>query len=80
MIEDINERQPQIVLVGMGTPRQELWVDRYAGRLGGAVVWTVGALFDHISGHVSSRRMWRRYLIENPEFVWRVLEARRNGR
>lgn len=80
VIEDINERQPQIVLVGMGTPRQELWVDRYADRLGGAVVWTVGSLFDHISGHVSSRRMWRRYLIENPEFVWRVLGARRNGR
>ena len=80
VIEDINERQPQIVLVGMGTPKQELWADRYADRLGGAVVWTVGALLDHVSGHVPSRRTWRRYLIENPSFVRGVLaEARRSG-
>ena len=51
VIEDINAHQPHIVLVGMGTPKQELWVDRYAAHLGGAVVWTVGALFDYVSGH-----------------------------
>lgn len=59
VIEDINERQPQIVLVAMGTPKQELWVDRYADRLGGAVVWTVGASFDNITRH-EPRRRWRR--------------------
>ena len=30
VIEDINAHAPRIVLVGMGTPKQELWVDRYA--------------------------------------------------
>lgn len=81
VIEDIIERQPQIVLVGMGTPKQELWVDRYADRLGGSVVWTVGALFDHVSGHIPPRRIGRRYLLENPEFAWSVLtKARRRGR
>jgi N-acetylglucosaminyldiphosphoundecaprenol N-acetyl-beta-D-mannosaminyltransferase len=80
VIEDINERQPQIVLVGMGTPKQELWVDRYADRLGGAVVWTIGALFDEISGR-DSGGTWRRCLVENSEFLLRVLaETRRTGR
>jgi N-acetylglucosaminyldiphosphoundecaprenol N-acetyl-beta-D-mannosaminyltransferase len=50
VIEDINAYRPRIVLVGMGTPKQELWVDRYADRLDGAVVWTVGSLFDYVSG------------------------------
>ena len=50
VIEHINAHRPRIVLVGMGTPKQELWVDRYADRLDGAVVWTVGALFDYVSG------------------------------
>ncbi len=58
VIEDINAHAPRIVLVGMGTPKQELWVDRYAERLDGAVVWTVGALFDYVSGRVPRAPRW----------------------
>ncbi len=58
VIEDINMHGPRIVLVGMGTPKQELWVDRYADRLDGAVVWTVGALFDYVSGHIPRAPRW----------------------
>jgi N-acetylglucosaminyldiphosphoundecaprenol N-acetyl-beta-D-mannosaminyltransferase len=58
VIEDIVEAHPRIVLVGMGTPKQELWVDRYADRLGDAVVWTVGALFDYVSGHTPRAPRW----------------------
>jgi N-acetylglucosaminyldiphosphoundecaprenol N-acetyl-beta-D-mannosaminyltransferase len=58
VIEDINLHSPRIVLVGMGTPKQELWVDRYADRLDGAVAWTVGALFDYVSGHVPRAPRW----------------------
>ena len=58
VIEDIAAHQPRIVLVGMGTPKQELWVDRYAERLEGAVVWTVGALFDYVSGHTPRAPRW----------------------
>jgi N-acetylglucosaminyldiphosphoundecaprenol N-acetyl-beta-D-mannosaminyltransferase len=58
VIEDINAHRPAIVLVGMGTPKQELWVDRYADRLDGAVVWTVGALFDYVSGHMPRAPRW----------------------
>jgi N-acetylglucosaminyldiphosphoundecaprenol N-acetyl-beta-D-mannosaminyltransferase len=58
VIEDINAHGPSIVLVGMGTPKQELWVDRYAERLNGAVVWTVGALFDYVSGHTPRAPRW----------------------
>jgi N-acetylglucosaminyldiphosphoundecaprenol N-acetyl-beta-D-mannosaminyltransferase len=58
VIEDINEHPARIVLVGMGTPKQELWVDRYADQLDGAVVWTVGALFDYVSGHTPRAPRW----------------------
>ena len=58
VIEHINAHGPAIVLVGMGTPKQELWVDRYADRLEGAVVWTVGALFDYVSGHMPRAPRW----------------------
>jgi N-acetylglucosaminyldiphosphoundecaprenol N-acetyl-beta-D-mannosaminyltransferase len=58
VVEDILAHEPHIVLVGMGTPKQELWVDRYAERLGGAVVWTVGALFDYVSGRTPRAPHW----------------------
>jgi N-acetylglucosaminyldiphosphoundecaprenol N-acetyl-beta-D-mannosaminyltransferase len=79
VIEDINCSRPHIVLVGMGTPKQELWVDRYADQLDGAVVWTVGALFDYVSGHVPRAPAW---LADNGlEWIFRLaVEPRRMWR
>jgi N-acetylglucosaminyldiphosphoundecaprenol N-acetyl-beta-D-mannosaminyltransferase len=58
VVEDINERRPDIVLVGMGTPKQELWVQHNAARLQTDVLWTVGALFDYVSGRVPRAPGW----------------------
>jgi N-acetylglucosaminyldiphosphoundecaprenol N-acetyl-beta-D-mannosaminyltransferase len=58
VLEDINARRPDILLVGMGTPKQELWVQRNAGRLDAGVLWTVGALFDYVSGHMPRAPGW----------------------
>ncbi len=58
VVEDINERKPDIVLVGMGTPKQEDWVQAYAERLQTDVLWTVGALFDYVSGRVPRAPGW----------------------
>lgn len=97
VLEHIQEEQPDILLVGMGTPQQELWVERYSDRIDAHVLWTVGALFDYLSGRVpraphwiadhgfewifrllvEPRRMWRRYLLGNPRFLYRVWQERR---
>jgi N-acetylglucosaminyldiphosphoundecaprenol N-acetyl-beta-D-mannosaminyltransferase len=79
VIEDINEKRPDIVLVGMGSPKQELWVQRNADRLDCDVLWTVGALFDYVSGRVPRAPAWLadnglewifRFAIE-PQRMWR---------
>jgi N-acetylglucosaminyldiphosphoundecaprenol N-acetyl-beta-D-mannosaminyltransferase len=100
VLEDIADKRPDILLVGMGTPQQELWVDRYFERIEAGVVWTVGALFDYLAGRtpraphwlsdnglewifrlaVEPRRMWRRYLLGNPAFLYHVREERRRLR
>jgi N-acetylglucosaminyldiphosphoundecaprenol N-acetyl-beta-D-mannosaminyltransferase len=97
VLEHISEHRPDVLLVGMGTPQQELWVHRHYERLDATVVWTVGALFDYVSGRmpraphwiadrggewvfrlvVEPRRMWRRYLLGNPAFLYRVERERR---
>jgi len=58
VVEDINERAPDILLVGMGTPKQETWVEQHAPRLQVDVCWTVGALFDYVSGRIPRAPGW----------------------
>jgi len=58
VVEDINAAGTDIVLVGMGTPKQELWVERHAGELDVDVLWTVGALLDYMAGRVPRAPRW----------------------
>ena len=100
VLEHIAENPPDVLLVGMGTPLQELWVDANHDRIEASVIWTVGALFDYVAGRVpraphwiadnglewifrlavEPRRMWRRYLLGNPAFLFRVIGERRKRR
>jgi N-acetylglucosaminyldiphosphoundecaprenol N-acetyl-beta-D-mannosaminyltransferase len=79
VIEDVNARRPDILLVGMGTPKQELWVQRNTDRLDTRVLWTVGALFDYVSGRVprapatlaDNGLEWIFRLAIEPQRMWR---------
>ena len=93
MIDRIASSKPDIVWVGLSTPKQERWMARYSGRLPAAVLIGVGAAFDMHAGvkkqappwmqrsglewlfrlATEPRRLWRRYLTNNPRFVWRLL-------
>jgi len=99
-IRRINSARPDILLVGMGTPRQERWIAEHRQELDVPVVWAVGALFDFVSGRIprgpgwltehglewlcrlaaEPGKLWRRYLIGNPVFLWRVVRHYRLGR
>jgi N-acetylglucosaminyldiphosphoundecaprenol N-acetyl-beta-D-mannosaminyltransferase len=58
VVEHVNACAPSIVLAGMGTPKQEHWVQANAHRLDVDVLWTVGALFDVVSGKVPRAPGW----------------------
>lgn len=95
--EAIRRARPDILLVGLGVPRQELWAVRHAADLGAPVIWCVGALFEYYSGQrarapvwirrlglewafrlaLEPRRLARRYLWGNGEFLWRVFQEYR---
>lgn len=89
----INAVQPDIVWVGVSTPKQERWMAEHVGRLTTPVLVGVGAAFDVHAGLkrqaprwvqrsglewcfrllTEPRRLWYRYLINNPWFLWRIL-------
>lgn len=89
-VRAIAESGAQIVLVGLGCPKQERWMADQRGRIP-AVMLGVGAAFDFLSGAkpqaprwmmraglewlfrliTEPRRLWARYLKQNPRFVMR---------
>lgn len=50
IVDEINAVQPNILLVALGSPLQEMWIARNAGRLNTGACLAVGGLFDFISG------------------------------
>ncbi len=60
IVEDINRRQPDILLVGMGCPIQEAFILRNRQTLGTSVIWAVGGLFDFVSGKTPRAPRWIR--------------------
>jgi N-acetylglucosaminyldiphosphoundecaprenol N-acetyl-beta-D-mannosaminyltransferase len=50
VVELIQAYKPDIVLVGMGMPRQEVWVLENQAQLGPCVTFTVGGAFDYEAG------------------------------
>lgn len=91
--DTINDARPDVVWVGLGTPKQELWMASHFGRLATPVLIGVGAAFDFHAGvkpqaprwlqrsglewlfrlAIEPRRLWRRYLSNNPRFLGLVL-------
>jgi N-acetylglucosaminyldiphosphoundecaprenol N-acetyl-beta-D-mannosaminyltransferase len=93
IVRRINEAAPDIVWVGLSTPKQERWMHEHLGRLNAPALIGIGAAFDFVSGRKRQaprwmqrsglewtfrlasepRRLWRRYLLNNPLFVWKVM-------
>lgn len=92
-IKDINDARPDLVWVGLSTPKQERWMAAHVGRLSAPALLGVGAAFDIHAGTLPQaprwmqqrglewlyrlwrepRRLWRRYLANNPRFVVAIL-------
>ena len=89
VVERIDRSGAQVVWVGTGQPKQELWMHEMRQRLAAPLLVGVGAAFDFHAGIVSQapgwmqrnglewlyrltrepKRLWRRYLTQNPRFV-----------
>ncbi len=71
-IEQINAARPDVLLVGMGNPIQERWIDRNRSRLRMPVCIGVGGLFDFWAGNVHRAPGWLRRA--GHEWLWRLAQ------
>ena len=68
-----------IVIVCLGKPRQEIWIDRYGQETGAGVLLAFGAVVDFLAGRVSRAPRW--VSDAGFEWMWRLmLEPRRLAR
>ena len=58
LVDQINSARPDIVWVGLSTPKQEYWMARHIGRLEAPVLIGVGAAFDFIAGVKPQAPRW----------------------
>lgn len=58
VVEQINSSGAKVVWVGIGSPKQELWMQSLRPRLDAPVLVGVGAAFDFLAGRVSQAPRW----------------------
>jgi N-acetylglucosaminyldiphosphoundecaprenol N-acetyl-beta-D-mannosaminyltransferase len=79
VIEDIRSKAPHILLVALGSPRQEQWFWDNREKLGVPVGIGLGGSFDVLAGDLRRAPVWMRRLCL--EWMYRLLqEPRRIGR
>ena len=75
----INQASPDVLWVGLSTPKQEMWMYRYRDKLQVPVMLGVGAAFDLNTGRLKQAPRWMREnglewlfrLLAEPRRLWR---------
>ena len=92
LIRTVAALKPDMIWVGLSTPKQERFMAQYGRKLDATLMFGVGAAFDFHAGRVRQaprwmqrsglewffrlccepRRLWKRYLKNNPVFAWKI--------
>jgi len=92
LVTMVAETKPDVIWVGLSTPKQERFMAHYLEKLDVKLMVGVGAAFDIHTGGIKDaspwlktaglqwlhrlaqepRRLWRRYLFNNPKFIWNI--------
>ncbi len=94
IIDMCNTWKPNILVLALGAPKQELWAAAHKAELKCGVILCFGAAVDFYSGVIKRapvffrrnglewlwrlgsepKRLWRRYLLEDPYFLFMAIE------
>jgi N-acetylglucosaminyldiphosphoundecaprenol N-acetyl-beta-D-mannosaminyltransferase len=79
VVEEINNSGADLLLIGLGVPKQEIWLNRYADMLNTKINITVGAFFSFYGGKLKRAPAlfqkihleWIIRLVQNPLRLWK---------
>ena len=66
ILEKVNEVQPDLIVLGLGAPKQEIWANQYRERLDATTILCVGATIDFLAGEQHRAPEW----IQNCGMEW----------
>lgn len=66
LCQEISNSKPDILWVGLGSPKQELWMYNHQGKIDVPVMIGVGAAFDFLSGNKPQAPRW----VQRSGFEW----------
>lgn len=70
-VKAIQDAQPDFVWVGLGAPKQEIWMREHQGRISGLMVG-VGAAFDYEAGNIKRAPQWMQD--QDLEWLYRLMQ------
>lgn len=96
LIDSIKSARPDVILIGMGIPKQEKLAERLSKQFDGTLIICVGNFLEFYFGTIprapqifrnsgfewvfrlitEPKRLWKRYLIGIPLFIFRVLKEK----
>lgn len=75
ILDRVNAAQPDVLVVGLGAPKQELWTSRYREQIQAPVTLCVGATIDFLAGERKRAPRWLQRL--SLEWLHRMMEEPR---
>lgn len=60
IVAKVNAAEPDVLLVGVGAPKQELWIHAHHKELNAKVALCIGATIDFLAGEKSRAPVWMR--------------------
>ena len=77
--DQINLVRPDFLWVGIGAPKQELWIDEHREKIHGTIMIGVGAGFNFIAGTLDKAPTWMEKaslewlyrLVKEPKRLWK---------
>ena len=76
MLSEIHAARPNIIFIGFGNPKQEIWIHRHKDRLPPSVVIGIGGALDMIAGTLHRAPRW----IQSLQMEWMYRMAQEPGR
>jgi N-acetylglucosaminyldiphosphoundecaprenol N-acetyl-beta-D-mannosaminyltransferase len=64
--EEINALKPDILCVGLGTPKQDYWIEDHLLKIRGSIMIACGATFDFFGGRIKMAPRW----VQRSGFEW----------
>ena len=79
LIEEVDRLKPDMIWIGISTPKQELFMERYLPLLNTTLMFGVGAAFDFHTGRITDCAEWIKRcglqwfhrLLQDPKHLWK---------